>query len=473
MPPRFRRATYNGLFSDQATNISFDCATGFCDFKEPYATVAYCSSCSDVTSELNITQYSYPGYRKGTNVSISNTNVTLPNGKKYGRNLTLSRITKVTDTFVRLSSAYDDRDGQVSMIRWNGNKATVDEHQSVKAYRCKIYQCVKEFKAKVEVGQLKEELVEESGDISTNATFMVGAPTHLHSVADSKCLGTPNERRALEILGYSVNDTTPRFFPYLGMLINGTTEQPVYTTAGPEKCPSPEAEAFQSPKLCENGKLTDAARSIVPARCIYNTGTSEHDIIQQALFKPMFSGELWDAPDAEVPIMDTATEAMHALFATGSGEGTLDDVQNALRSMTDTITTHLRQTGNKGFSTPARGTMFTDTTCVEVRWAWLAYAASVVLLLLIFFAWVLVHARAAQTLLQKLCQTQEAAPLMHDFKSSALTTLFHGLDRKSLQDMEGLAATNRQSELKRGTVGVRVTMMVTAQGWKLGRAMTK
>ena len=117
--------------------------------------------------------------------------------------------------------------------------------------------------------------------------------------------------------------------------------------------------------------------------------------------------------------------------------------------------------------------MFTDTTCVEVRWAWLAYAASVVLLLLIFFAWVLVHARAAQTLLQKLCQTQEAAPLMHDFKSSALTTLFHGLDRKSLQDMEGLAATNRQSELKRGTVGVRVTMMVTAQGWKLGRAMTK
>ena len=342
------------------------------------------------------------------------------------------------------------------MIRWNGDKPTVDEHQSIKAYRCKIYQCVKEFKAKVNLDQLKEELIKESGNISTHAIFMVGAPSHLHSVADSKCLRTPSERRALENLGYSFNDTAARFFPYLGMLINGTTKQPVYTIAGPE--------AFQTPKLCEDGKLTDAARSIVPARCIYDTGTSEHDNIQQALFKPMFSDELWDAPDAEVPMINTATEAIHALFAMGSGEGTLDDVQNALRRMTDIITTHIRQTGNKGFSTPARGTMFTDTTCVEIRWAWLSYTAGVVLLLLAFFAWILVHARATQTRLQKLGQTHEAAPLMHDLKSSLLSTLFHGVDRESLQDMEDLAAKSRQSEVRRGTVDVMVAMMATAQG---------
>lgn len=376
----------------------------------------------------------------------------------------------MTGTFVRLSSTYDEGEGQVSMIRWDGDKATMDKNQSVKAYRCRIYQCVKEFKAKVELGRLEEELVEESGAVFENTGFIVDGSSHLHSVADSKCLSTPDKKRTLEALGYSFNNTTPRFFPYPGLLINGTTEQPVYTIAGPEKCPSPEAEAFQFPKLCEDGRLTDAARSIVPARCIYNTGLFEHDNIQQALFKPMFSGELWDAPDAEVPIMDTATEAMHVLFAAGSGKGTLDDVQNALRSMTDTITTHVRQTGNKGFSTPAQGTMFADTTCIEVRWAWLAYASSVVLLLVIFFVWMLAHARASQARLRNQWTADEAVPSMHDFKSSALSTLLHGLDRETLRDLGGLGASNRESKARGDADGIRVRIVATAQGWKLGTA---
>jgi len=56
---------------------------------------------------------------------------------------------------------------------------------------------------------------------------------------------------------------------------------------------------------------------------------------------------------------------------------------------------------------------------------------------------------------------------IHDFKSSALTLLFHGLDKDSLDSMADVGSTNREKELKKLSKKTKVQLVPTEQGWKL------
>jgi hypothetical protein len=54
-----------------------------------------------------------------------------------------------------------------------------------------------------------------------------------------------------------------------------------------------------------------------------------------------------------------------------------------------------------------------------------------------------------------------------DFKSSALTLLFHGLNKDSLDSMAAVGSTNGEKELKRLAKETNVQLVPTDQGWKL------
>ena len=58
-------------------------------------------------------------------------------------------------------------------------------------------------------------------------------------------------------------------------------------------------------------------------------------------------------------------------------------------------------------------------------------------------------------------------PPIHDFKSSALTFLFHGIDQESLRHIEDVGASNQESELEKRAKDVTVKFVATDQGWKL------
>jgi 2-oxoglutarate dehydrogenase complex dehydrogenase (E1) component-like enzyme len=56
---------------------------------------------------------------------------------------------------------------------------------------------------------------------------------------------------------------------------------------------------------------------------------------------------------------------------------------------------------------------------------------------------------------------------LHESKSSALTLLFHGLDKDSLDGMTDVGSTNREKELKKISTETKVQLVLTSQGWKL------
>jgi hypothetical protein len=132
----------------------------------------------------------------------------------------------------------------------------------------------------------------------------------------------------------------------------------------------------------------------------------------------------------------SGAEALAVLLNAGSGNGTLADLQGVLSNMTGTLTTYMRQAGQPGFSEPAVGKMYDYNSCIQVRWAWSSYAAAMVCLLLIFFVWMVVHSRINQSQLRRQWTSEGVAPPVHDFKSSALSILFHRLNQESLRHMD-------------------------------------
>jgi hypothetical protein len=410
----------------------------------------------DVTRELNFTRYQQ---RDPTlNESMPYTNVTLSLGRN---NLTLSRGgLAMSRGYVGLASAFTS---DINMIRWDGKASIPSESETISAYRCKLYPCLKTFRAKVSTGRIEEELVEESGDVFTTG---FGAPGSgpLRAVADLSCFDSPGQKQILKQLGYQFDDTT-RYLAYNVSAANGTMEHPKYTTSS-YYSPCLRAPANQFPDLCNGNKTTAKADEAVPARCIYHIGITTVTSLESNLFAPMFTGFVRNSGTYQQAGFEGA-EALNALYNAGSGKGTLKDVEDRLRGMTDTFTTYMRQAGDPGLSVPMTGEMHESTSCIQVRWAWLAYVALVVGLLLIFFTWMVVYARISQSQLRKQWVGQDAAPLIHDYKSSALSVLLHGLDHESLRHIGDISASNSESEVEKSAKEITVKLVATEQGWKL------
>jgi hypothetical protein len=472
IPLSVRAAVNNGLFASQNPDPVFTCRTGNCTFANEYSSVAYCSSCTDATSQLDFTRYNE--VEKPGNKTMPHTNITLSVGLK---NLTLSRggssMSRGYESLVSAASqGFDSSD--VAMIRWDGKDAIPSRNQTIRGYRCKLYPCIKTFNAKVSTGRVKEEVVEETGYVFSAiaapglapAGFTPASFTPVISAADLQCLDNAEQRQILKQLGYQLNDTM-RWLPYNISLANGTAIYPVY--APDLSGPCERAPANRYPDLCNGTSMTARALEAVPARCIYNIGIVTVQSLSSNLFQQTFTGYVRNSWTYGLPGYEGGV-ALTALYNAGTGNGTLEDVQGFMGNMTSTLTTYMRQAGQQGFSESANGDMYEYTSCIEIRWAWLSYATVVVGLLLIFFAWMVVYARINQSRLRRQWTNQGSVPMTHDFKSSALSFLFHGLDYETLKNMDDAGISNQEKELGNRAEHVTVRLVATDQGWKLSSA---
>jgi hypothetical protein len=349
------------------------------------------------------------------------------------------------------------------MIRWDGRGSTPSANETIRAYRCNIYPCLRTYKGNISSGRLDEEIVNESGDVFTTVTVPGNGAT-VRSVADLHCLDSQDQRQDLKQLGYQFNDTT-RWLAYNGSLVNGTMASPVFGNSSYfGECVT--SHPNQITDLCNGNQTTTKGREIVPPRCIYSIGHITYSSLNENLWKAMFSGSVRNSWSYGHPGYD-GQEALTALWYAGSGNGTLEDVQGLMRSMTDTLTAYIRHAGEPEFSERVSGIMREQTNCIQVRWAWLAYAAMVVGLLLIFFTWMVVHARMSQSRLRKEWVSGETVPLIHDFKSSASSVLLHGLDDETLRRMGNVGASNSEGGASRRAKEITVRLVATDQGWKL------
>jgi hypothetical protein len=335
---------------------------------------------------------------------------------------------------------------QVGVIPWDGMEAVPYSYQTINGYHCRLYPCIKTFRANISVGQLKEEVLEEIADNIFSPIYLTNSTCPpLGTVADISCL-TSDQRQVLNQLGYQFNDTT-RWLPYNVSFVdgtNGTHHRQLYLLSAYGPCERAPANRFSD--LCDGDKLTAKALEIVPSRFLYSFARIPIYSMYANLFAQMFTGKVRNA-GAYGYRAYKGVATLIALYNAGSGKGTLEDTQSCMHDITSSLTTYMHQAGDEGFSESATGEMYEYASCVQVKWAWLAYTATAVGLPLIFFGWMVVHVRINQSRLRKQWTSRDTVPLIHDFKSSALSVLFHGLDRESMMHMENIGASSQEKEL--------------------------
>lgn len=443
-----RAAMNMGIFATQLPDVDFSCPTGNCSFPKPYTSLGYCSSCEDVTHELNFNEYIYNDGHSDHNL----TNVSLKTTSRYYPELILHRKLALSEILVASTTYFGEDTWDmnlypvVNIIRWNGLETMRSETELVRSYSCGFYPCTKTYKSSVTAGKLAESLESESGYIFSSISGK--ADLARWAAADLDCLDKPEEQKQiLKDLGYEFDDDT-RWIPY-NVSINVTSETPAFNTP---------RYSNDGDNLREDNHITEKIARAVPLRCIYNFKSQVDQMISNA-----FNGSMWIS-GFTANFLEGSNNALIALWGSGSGNGTLEDVEGFMRKIADYVTTYMRNSGTKDFdwldelNGPALGQVFYNTTCVRIRWTWMAYPASLVVMLLLFFICTIVQSRNQQARLQS----------SHDFKSSALTLLFHGLDYRSQRQLEYIGCNNnRMQELQDKTRDVRVKLLQTEQGWKL------
>lgn len=126
------------------------CSTGNCTWPQPYATLAMCDKCLDVSSELNASE-------TGTTSSY-----TLPNGLKATANL---GTVLINETFVS--------SGALTSTNFKQYYSSVLNFSAIQqpdtAFECVLYFCVNAYSGPVAGGKFTEELVWTSS-FDTNNT---------------------------------------------------------------------------------------------------------------------------------------------------------------------------------------------------------------------------------------------------------------------------------------------------------------
>lgn len=126
-----------------------------------------------------------------------------------------------------------------------------------------------------------------------------------------------------------------------------------------------------------------------------------------------------------------------------------DRVNSTFENISDSMTNFFRENGFTNFSNPAEGTVLRDQTFLSVRWGWLAFPTTLVILTSIFFIGIIVDTRP----------TGGRAEI---WKSSPLALLFHGLEMPDRHQTN----VNDINGMKGLTKGMIVKLSTTEKGLK-------
>jgi hypothetical protein len=166
-------------------------------------------------------------------------------------------------------------------------------------------------------------------------------------------------------------------------------------------------------------------------------------------------------------------------------------VNDIFRNISDGLTSNIRQIGNEtGRSsklTPppknitdlilagnqlAMGTVSESDICVQIRWGWLGYSASIIILAVLFVVCTIFDSSFAAARLGN-DESGENVQMAHSmfqlagvWKSSVLPLMFHGLEDQALRgaNPSRLVSSAEMEEVAKGT---KVRLMQGEDGWKL------
>jgi Protein of unknown function (DUF3176) len=443
-----QRSINAGIFNPGG-NVAFNCPTGNCTFPSEYHTVAYCSECNDTTNRLVINAETSASNMSSWTISLndddaatmSNLSVVMNSSSSTLQYLamksTMSGNTDIVAGYLSINQSSVCADTCPSIAEenteqcnanWNDivwgcaaltgqGSGSLNSSQGVGAASCSLFPCVRTYTAEVRDGEFKETLRSVAKEWN-----YVRNSIDLSAMVNVKCLNA-QDRRSLIDAGYEIEGKS--WVPY-NITVDGVSGN--YST----------------------GSDVESSNGTVSRECIYQHGaTAAHSI---GYFLASF-------------LNGTITPGLYSYDFTGSAQLqalyneanlTFNRIDETWSNLSDSITTYMRQHGGVNLSAPARGEALRLQTCVHIRWPFLAYPAALVLLAIIFFISMIIETRGAET-------------SRHDWKSSPLALLFHGLDRDSIMNRDEIAESVRAREMSKIAEHTPVRLSQTEHGWQFVR----
>lgn len=430
------RAVINAAMTTANEIVSPVCLTGNCTFLKEYTTVAYCSSCTDVTEDLIVRGPSYPG---NTNIPM---NISLPSG--------LSVSTDSGAATVNLSTmAVDTQENQVgdsyrveiivgkqvnildpvnSKPPTECNTSATNDTWYCKGYgaaSCSLDPCVRSYTSTVETGQLYETSTSNSNNTTSKWGYTTPAPRYLRlplysSMVDTTCL-SDHERLGLIAAGYHLDPST-RWLAY-------------NLTFDPNFSDCQNNSSLQCWGAPDN---TSFPQSMLVNECLYIFDNDFVGFLWKDYLDEFFNGTL-EGGSLGFGSIDVIKGPQSLQTIYNYGNVTFDRVDKIFHNISDSMTSFIRQSKILNWSNPAEGVTMRDQVCLSVRWPWLALPAVLVLLTVIFLVAMIVDTRP----------TGNRAPI---WKSSPLALLFHGFELPKKHPAVPIDELDEMEDLAKGIV---------------------
>lgn len=434
-----------GIYSGGSNRIAATCPTGDCMFPEPYKTIAYCSSCSDITSQLQVKTSNGTLQSNSTlsfNVlSVYRANLTLPSGLGVdpfeGQSFTIESNVGVgpfgSSTVIQAILAADPTDLTCS-AEWPWGCTGIG------AVQCQISTCIKSFTGSVQAGTLTEAEIQGEQDTSLYSNGAIWGMTGnitspggqwgimepgLISTIDLTCLNS-SEKAILRTAGYQFNETS-QWLAYNASMPAGM---------------SVAAATALGWAVSANSTILD-----INASCIYQTTWDAQLVISSYL--SMFDG---NATNAGPNMLYSSSDVVGVVF--NEGNVSASTFASIFQNITDSMTTTIRLYTDAYTPNNITGLVLDSETCVDVRWGWLTFPCALLLLTLVFFVAMVIQTRTRDAIMSG----------SRDYKTSTLPLLFHGLEASTALKF-GLG-TQGMAKMSQDAKDLHVVLRATDAGWK-------
>jgi hypothetical protein len=460
------RLAIEASFGDSTSILPIkNCSASFCAFSETYDTIGMCNQCMDVTHEIQKHCWSGGPGRSGCNY-------TLPSAHDQGLypdNVTAGYVTFATPGRDVMPSTIEGwnllsvRRYEASPYRSYGSSpqngtlgplGVEGSHHSsiidfvsawpVMASRCYLKYCVRSYTATIDQGVLRETLQSTSSNWSSYNEQL----SPVIGTVRVGCLKSHVRSRLISD-GFISDDT--EWMAWNGTYRNGT-----------------EAEEH----------ISTSSDLAIPVACMYQAqlldGSLNWDPMEPFTYPltDMLEGS-GRAPD--ISVVPGSSNLLETFYNNGSIS--VSSLNLMFDNFTAAVTSYMRTLDSKiprnissfllefirkdvplnpvpgsteDWNQPVTGEAFRDTTCINVRWPWLALPAVIFVGTLVFLA----------MLILKTVVDREREV----WKSSQNALLWHGLDGSAKFECDTLATKQDMDDRAKQIV---VRLEITRAGWKL------
>ncbi|KAG8157006.1 hypothetical protein KVR01_013228 [Diaporthe batatas] len=378
MLPDAQSALRSGVFS-RPDAMQPHCSSGNCTF-ETYSTVGYCNECQDVSEDLKFTavpvedQEYYgcgapPGFQNYIFTSYLPSNFSMIwNTSDFDGTQVLSSTAGLEDPVVfeiiagktTLSDlTLDPTTGE--NLTWCDDPIGSDDDWRCRGYgaaRCSLFPCVRTYNTTVDAGSVTEDLIEHTTletlrdqpfwDLASGEYMEY--PGDALVLVNTSCISSEDEQQLLKT-GHRID-----------------SKWLVYTA--PDDF---DLDILYPPDAGFPG-------SMVSRGCTYAFDDFMLDYGLWNFFSTSgfltgnTTGSL-SCPDAHLLSFSGPSE-LQVLY--NSSNVSFRGLQDTFDNMATSFTNYMRANGHENYSAPAHGTVSHYATCLEVRWAWIAFPAVLV-----------------------------------------------------------------------------------------------